>query len=665
MDRPHNLQRKSLVYVARKGGGKHGTHELILLYRVHRVCFAWETRQFLFSSQLNDQCLSVHPEILCVESDKPRRKVKTKGMAQLNTQEKTADHEVQAQHSLRSLLCSKERDFFIRNNGEKVKVEELEGKVVGLYFSAHWCRPCRSFTPVLSDIYTKLLEKVGFEIIFISADVHEESFAEYHSIMPWLALPFSDAETRDKLDEKFQVSGIPTLVILDKKGRTIRTDGVEIIEEFGVQAYPFTTERLHELKAEEAALRDAQTVESLLVSDERDFVIGHGGKVRVSELVGKTVCLYFSAHWCGPCQNFTPQLVQIYNELKKKGEALEIVFISDDREEHAFQEYYGSMPWLALPFGDKTEKILSRYFQIQGIPTLIVLGPDGKTVQTEAVELIRDYGVHAYPFTTERLHELEAQEEARRETETLESLLVSDERDFVIKHGGEKVPVAELRGKTVALYFSAHWYPPCCAFTPRLIQVYNELKERGEGFEIVFISTDRDQEAFEDYYASMPWLALPLEDKTQKDLRRIFRVKGIPTLIVIGPDGKTVTNDAVSIVSIHGAKAYPFTDAQLVKLQEEIEELAKNSPKEMKHSLHGHSLALTQKQDYNCDACDEEGIAWSYYCEDCDFDLHLACALKDEHCVGSDEKQQELEAAPSQKSKPSGVICEGDVCYRA
>eukprot|EP01018_Ginkgo_biloba_P027560 Gb_39281 [translate_table: standard] len=496
-------------------------------------------------------------------------------MAEVNEQENATIYVDEAQQSLGSLLCNEERDFLIKNTGEKVPVSELVGKTVALYFSAHWCPPCRGFTPELIQLYNTLRERgEAFEIVFLSSDREQQGFEEYFASMPWLALPFGD-ETKKELSRIFSVKGIPSLIVIGPDGKTVTTDGRRVVTTYGPKAYPFTAERLRELEAEEEAIRAAQTVESLLVSEERDYVIAHGGgKVPVSELVGKIVCLYFSAHWCPPCRNFTPQLIDFYNELKNKGEALEIIFISVDREEQAFEEYYGSMPWLALPFGDKIEKNLFRYFQIQGIPTLIVLNPNGKTIQTEGVELIEDYGILAYPFTAERLDELKAQEEAKRETQTLESLLVSEERNFLVKHGGGNVQVSELVGKTVALYFSAHWCPPCRGFTPNLIQVYNELKERGEAFEIVFISSDKDQNAFEEYFASMPWLALPYGDKLKKDLNKFFRVEGIPTLIVIGPDGKTVTTDARSLVSRHGAKAYPFTTERLEKLQKEIEESA-------------------------------------------------------------------------------------------
>ena len=87
-----------------------------------------------------------------------------------------------------------------RGKSDKISVNSIdgEGKVVGLYFSAHWCPPCRGFTPKLAEWYTNVtsgLLKDKLEIVFVSSDKDEKSFDEYFAEMPWLALPF---ENRDK-----------------------------------------------------------------------------------------------------------------------------------------------------------------------------------------------------------------------------------------------------------------------------------------------------------------------------------------------------------------------------------------------------------------------------------------------------------------------------------
>ena len=64
------------------------------------------------------------------------------------------------------------------------------GKIVGIYFSAHWCPPCRGFTPQLAQFYKKYAESKNFEIIFASSDSSVEKFKEYYDEMPWLALEF-------------------------------------------------------------------------------------------------------------------------------------------------------------------------------------------------------------------------------------------------------------------------------------------------------------------------------------------------------------------------------------------------------------------------------------------------------------------------------------------
>jgi len=144
--------------------------------------------------------------------------------------------------------------------------------------SASWCGPCQRFTPILAEAYDELSPKGDLEIIFVSADKDEESFSGYFSKMPWLAIPFSDAEKRDTLDKLFKVRGIPHLVILDSTGTVVTNSGVQIVLQHGVEAHPFTPERIEELKDQEEAAKRNQSLTSLLVHGSRDFVVSSDGK---------------------------------------------------------------------------------------------------------------------------------------------------------------------------------------------------------------------------------------------------------------------------------------------------------------------------------------------------------------------------------------------------
>ena len=50
------------------------------------------------------------------------------------------------------------------------------------------------------------------------------------------------------------------------------------------------------------------------------------------------------------------------------------MFLSGDRDEKSFDEYYGEMPWCTLKYDDRSmKKSLSQMFDVDGIPTLILL----------------------------------------------------------------------------------------------------------------------------------------------------------------------------------------------------------------------------------------------------------------------------------------------------
>lgn len=113
-------------------------------------------------------------------------------------------------------------------DGKAVDAATLQGKAVGIYFSAHWCGPCRAFTPELvkyRDAHTN-----AFEVVFVSSDKDAEAKAGYmkEAGMKWLTLPFR-GEAGNALNEKYKVSGIPTLVILKSNGELLTRDGRSLI----------------------------------------------------------------------------------------------------------------------------------------------------------------------------------------------------------------------------------------------------------------------------------------------------------------------------------------------------------------------------------------------------------------------------------------------------
>ena len=163
-------------------------------------------------------------------------------------------------------------------------------------------------------------------------------------------------------------------------------------------------------------------------------------QVPISELEGKTVGLYFSLFKYKASLDFTSKLVEVYEKLKALGESFEIVLLPlDDEDEESFNEKFKGLPWLSLPFKDKSCMKLVRYFELETLPTLVIIGPDGKTLHPNVAEVIEDHGIATYPFTPEKFVELAEIEKAREEAQTLESILVSEDLDYVIGKDGAKV----------------------------------------------------------------------------------------------------------------------------------------------------------------------------------------------------------------------------------
>ncbi|GMY21789.1 probable nucleoredoxin 1 [Fagus crenata] len=212
--------------------------------------------------------------------------------------------------------------------------------------------------------------------------------------------------------------GIFSIVILDLSRKVLCENGFKLIEEYGIEGYPFSQQRIKEIEEQETAARKEQSLSlmPMLVLHPLDFVITNDDqKVPISELEGKIVGLYFFSlsYKTTEKHDFYCEVINLYENLKKKGVSFEVVLVPLDITYHDFKKHFGGTQWFSVPYKGKCHEKLARVFE--------------------------KYGYNAFPFTSQRYLELAGMIRARVEELTLESVLISWEKDFVINKDGAKM----------------------------------------------------------------------------------------------------------------------------------------------------------------------------------------------------------------------------------
>ena len=102
----------------------------------------------------------------------------------------------------------------------------------------------------------------------------------------------------------------------------------------------------------------------------------------------KIVVLYISMSTCPPCQEFTPMLVELYEEANADEKEMEVIFFSSDSSHSAYCKYFDSMPWISAGFGNDGLSKIAKQFNISQVPRLIVLKRDGRILHDDAVAVL-------------------------------------------------------------------------------------------------------------------------------------------------------------------------------------------------------------------------------------------------------------------------------------
>jgi len=188
---------------------------------------------------------------------------------------------------------------------------------------------------------------------------------------------------------------------------------------------------------------------------------------------------------------------------------------------------------------------------------------DGRTMEAKLIEVDLDKGAAVflkdtgkrYRFPINQLCEDDRKYIlAMKDTLSKPAESVTDQRTDFEKSIGKnlvrfsanrmkRVPDADLRANDYyAIYYSAHWCPPCRKFTPQLVSFYNSYSKRHKNFELIFVSSDRSEDDMENYMksANMPWFALEFGQRGHPATR--YAGNGIPCLVLLDNNGKVLAN---------------------------------------------------------------------------------------------------------------------------
>lgn len=109
-----------------------------------------------------------------------------------------------------------------------------------------------------------------------------------------------------------------------------------------------------------------------------------GNTVKLADYRGKYVLLDFWATWCGPCVGETPNLKAVFEQYGKRDDFVMMgLSLDQDKEKPIAYAKEKGTGWIDGFLGDWGKDEVTKKYGVRGIPSIWLIGPDGKVVAKE------------------------------------------------------------------------------------------------------------------------------------------------------------------------------------------------------------------------------------------------------------------------------------------
>ena len=144
-------------------------------------------------------------------------------------------------------------------DGKEIRIDDYAGKFVIVDFFASWCEPCLTDAPHLKAQFAKYHAK-GLAMIGISLDTDAQALDKYlqQAEFPWPIIHDNAADPLQRLQMKFGVSHLPTVLLINKEGIVV-----------SLEARGAELDRLMELLFETPTLAEPQPAKAAESADEK------------------------------------------------------------------------------------------------------------------------------------------------------------------------------------------------------------------------------------------------------------------------------------------------------------------------------------------------------------------------------------------------------------